>query len=369
MRVFILRAKYHRFLNCLKKIIFIQLIYKNYYQRKIKAVILIQKNFRNYFENKIAKIHNNYNHRNGYKNKYNNSKHSKNSYNKKNKISIYNKKINRSNNKESSNKKINKSKNNKEKKYDITKELLEETNTHKIINTLLYNKDFMIDADKKFNTDYYRTIYKVKFVYPYLHTTKNNEPKLEDRLIQYGEDKKLKHLLNNFKYYEGENNKCSFKPKINDIYEFEDSFYQRNLKFMKAKKIKLEYNKLKEDEIFKNECTFKPKINENKIKRTLDDLFKWKEKINKEKEEIKQLYEEFTEKQIQNMRNFKPKNNYYSNMKYLERMADKMEESKDNNINTNKEIDSKSSYLSTKGFIDFGKPYDVWPLHLKKDFP
>ena len=27
---------------------------------------------------------------------------------------------------------------------------------------------------------------------------KNNEPKLEDRLIQYGEDKKLKHLLNNF---------------------------------------------------------------------------------------------------------------------------------------------------------------------------
>ena len=367
MRGFILRAKYHRFLNCLKKIIFIQLIYKNYYQRKIKAVILIQKNFRNYFENKIAKIHNNYNHRNGYKNKYNNSIHSKKSYNKKNKISIYNKK--RSNNKENTNKKINKSKNNKEKKYDITKELLEETNTHKIINTLLYNKDFMIDADKKFNTDYYRTIYKVKFVYPYLHTTKNNEPKLEDRLIQYGEDKKLKHLLNNFKYYEGENNKCSFKPKINDIYEFEDSFYQRNLKFMKAKKIKLEYNKLKEDEIFKNECTFKPKINENKIKRTLDDLFKWKEKINKEKEEIKQLYEEFTEKQIQNMRNFKPKNNYYSNMKYLERMADKMEESKDNNINTNKEIDSKSSYLSTKGFIDFGKPYDVWPLHLKKDFP
>ena len=217
----------------------------------------------------------------------------------------------------------------------------------------------MIDADKKFNTDYYRTIYKAKFVYPFLHTSKNNEPKLEDRLIQYGEDKKLKHLLNNFKFHENENNKCSFKPKINDIYEFEDSFYQRNLKFIEAKKIKLEYNKLKEDEIFKYECTFKPKINNNKIKRTLDDLFKWHEKINKEKEEIKQLYEEFTEKQIQSLINYKPKYNYYSNMRYLK----KFEDNKQNNI------DSKSSYLSTNGFIDIGKPYDAWPLHLKKNFP
>ena len=97
---------------------------------------------------------------------------------------------------------------------------------------------------------------------------------------------------------------------------------------MQAKKLKLEYSKIKENELFKYECTFKPKINENKIKRTLDDLFQWQEKINKEKEEIKQLYEEFTEKQIQSLINYKPKNNYYSNMKYLEKWQKKWEKLK-----------------------------------------
>ena len=122
----------------------------------------------------------------------------------------------------------------------------------------------MIDADEKFNTDYYRSIYKAKFVYPNIRKNrkKNKEngessKNLEDRLIQYGEDKKLKHLLNNFKFHEEECKKCSFKPQIND-YEFEDSFYERNLKFMEAKRLKLEYNKIKEEEMFKYECTFRP---------------------------------------------------------------------------------------------------------------
>ena len=112
----------------------------------------------------------------------------------------------------------------------------------------------------------------------------------------------------------------------------------------------------------------KQKINNNNIKRTLDDLFLWQEKINKEKEEMKQLYEEFTEKKIQNMKNYRPKNNYYSNMKYLEKMAEKMkyEENKDNK---EKNIESKSSHLTTNGYVDVGFEYDVWPLHAKKNFP
>ena len=398
VRGFLLRTKYHRYLDCLKKIIYIQLIYKNYFQRKIRSTIMIQRIFRNFFYKKMERINKNYNFqkglkkRNSYSKSFTYSKINPILYIKKdNKLIPISKKkpnkqinIKKPNKTHSNNKNIENNKNkymnivknkNKEKMTDITNELLQETNTNKIIKTLLYNKNFMIDADKRFNTDYYRTIYKAKFVYPHLHS-KNNEPKLEDRLIQYGEDKKLKHLLNNFKFHENENNKCSFKPKINDIYEFEDSFYQRNLKFIQAKKIKLEYNKLKEEQIFKYECTFKPKINENKIKRTLDDLFEWQEKINKEKEEIRQLYEEFTEKQIQSLINYKPKNNYYSNLRYLERIAEKMEkneESKENNINSKnskrKEFDSKSSYLSTNGFIDIGRPFEVWPLHLKKDFP
>lgn len=400
LRGFLLRTKYHRFLNCLQKIILIQIFYKNYFKRKVNAITLIQKYFRKYFQDKIEQFKNIY--QKGNKNQYNYQRRSggipkasnmnKNSYNKKNNTSIninnYKKHIDKDKSKnkiklinktastEKKHKDIAKNKyinafKKKDEINDITKKLLNETNTRKIINTLLYNKNIMIDADNYFNTDYYRTIYKTKFVYPHLRN--NKEPKLEDRLIQYGEDKKLKHLLNNFKFHEDECNKCSFKPQINDLYEFEDSFYERNLKFMQAKKLKLEYNKLKEDETFKYECPFKPKINENKIKRTLDDLFKWQEKINKEKEEIKQLYEEYTEKQIQSLMNYRPKNNYNSNIKYLEQMAEKMgriEECKENNINTKgKELDSKSSHLSTNGFIDIGIPYDVWPLHLKKDFP
>ena len=395
IRGYLLRTKYARFIDCLKKIVFIQLFYKKYFKTKLKAISLIQKNFRIYFKNKIAKININYQKgignffMSGFSDEKNRSNtNDNNSYQQKKKflIALNNiKKQNFSKNLINKNKiskkydsKLKKNINNeiikkrKEEITDITNQFIKETNRVKIINTLLYNKNFMIDADEKFNTDYYRTIYKTKFVYPNLRKNNNRDSgldnmKLEDRLIQYGEDKKLKHILNNFKYHEEECKKCSFKPKIND-YEFEDSFYERNLKFMEAKRLKLEYNKIKEEELFRYECTFRPKINSNNnIKRTLDDLFLWQEKINKEKEEMKQLYEEFTEKQIQNLKNFKPKNNYYSNMKYLEKMAEKIKnEEKINNYRKNSE--SKSSHLSTNGYVDIGFEYDVWPLHLKKGF-
>ena len=402
IRGFLLRTKFTRFINCLKKIVFIQLFYKKYFKKKIKAIELIQKNFRIYFKDKIAKINRNYQKgisnffMNGFSDEKNKIKNNI-SYQQKKKFLMalnnikkqnYNKEINdKSNNisKSNNNSKIDDYSKTKNKKYynevkkikreevkDITNKFLKETNRAKIINTLLYNKDFMIDADEKFNTDYYRTIYKTKFVYPTIRKNrkKNGETgrdqmRLEDRLIQYGEDKKLKHLLNNFKFHEEECKKCSFKPKINE-YEFEDSFYERNLKFMEAKRLKLEYNKIKDEETFRYECTFKPRINNNNIKRTLDDLFLWQEKINKEKEEMKQLYEEFTEKQIQNLKNFKPKINYYTNMKYLEKMAEKMkfEENKNNTKNS----ESKSSHLTTNGYIDIGFEYNVWNLKIKKDF-
>ena len=55
-------------------------------------------------------------------------------------------------------------------------------------------------------------------------------------------------------------------------------------------------------------------------------------------------------------------------MKYLEKMAEKMkyEENKDNK---EKNIESKSSHLTTNGYVDVGFEYDVWPLHAKKNFP
>ena len=399
IRGYLLRAKYTRFIDCLKKIVYIQLFYKKYFKKKLNATMLIQKNFRIFFYNKMAKINRHYQKgignffTKGFSDEKNLGINESSSYQKKrkflmalnnikrqnfskdliNKNKIKNSGIKQNNNKYNiKNKDLNSKK--KEEIKDITNQFIQETNRVKIINTLLYNKNFMIDADEKFNTDYYRTIYKTKFVYPEIRKNRKNEKShgsdnipLEDRLIQYGEDKKLKHLLNNFKFHEEECKKCSFKPKINE-YEFEDSFYERNLKFMEAKRLKLEYNKIKEEELFRYECTFKPKINSNNsIKRTVDDLFLWQEKINKEKEEMKQLYEEFTEKQIQNLRNFKPKDNYYSNMKYLEKMAEKIKK-EENKMNQQKSCESKSSHLTTNGYVDIGFEYDVWPLHLKKDF-
>ena len=402
IRGFLTRTKYLRFIDCLKKIVLIQIFYKKYFQRKLRAIELIQKNFRIFFEKKIEKI--NLNYQKGISNLFMSGftdekigSNNKSSYKQKKKFLYalnnikkknYNKEINKTNkiqkynNKQINNINANKyytniiQKKRREESKDITNQFLQETNRKKIINTLLYNKNFMIDADQKFNTDYYRSVYKTKFVYPNLRKNRNknglgggDQMKLEDRLIQYGEDKKLKLLLNSYKYHEEECKKCSFQPKINkNEYEFEDSFYVRNLKFMEAKRLKLEYNKIKEEEVFRYECTFRPKINSNNnIKRTLDDLFLWQEKINKEKEEMKQLYEEFTENQIENLKNYKPKDNYYSNMKYLERMAEKIknEENKNNNLQN---TDSKSSHLTTNGYIDIGFDYDVWPLHLKKDF-
>jgi hypothetical protein len=387
--------KYIRFIDCLKKIVFIQLFYKKYFQKKLRAIELIQKNFRIYFDKKIEKINRNYQKgiSNLYMSGFSNEKiksSNRSSYQQKKRFlyALDNIKKNNSNQKQKNNSKqiynnINTNNNNyytnmiqrrkKEEEKDITNQFLQETNRNKIINTLLYNKNFMLDADEKFNTDYYRSVYKTKFVYPNLRKNRKKnggrgvpEMKLEDRLIQYGEDKKLKLLLNSYKYHEEECKKCSFQPKINkNEYEFEDSFYIRNLKFMEAKRLKLEYNKIKEEEIFRYECTFKPKINYNNSKRTLDDLFLWQEKINKEKEEMKQLYEKFTENQIQNLINYKPKDNYYSNMKYLEKMAEKIKKEENNNL---KRSESKSSYLTTNGYVDVGFDYDVWPLHLKKDF-
>ena len=395
IRGFLVKMKYIRFIDCLKKIVFIQLFYKKYFQKKLRAIELIQKNFRIYFDKKIEKINRNYQKgiSNLYMSGFSNEKiksSNRSSYQQKKRFlyALDNIKKNNSNQKQKNNSKqiynnINTNNNNyytnmiqrrkKEEEKDITNQFLQETNRNKIINTLLYNKNFMLDADEKFNTDYYRSVYKTKFVYPNLRKNRKKnggrgvpEMKLEDRLIQYGEDKKLKLLLNSYKYHEEECKKCSFQPKINkNEYEFEDSFYIRNLKFMEAKRLKLEYNKIKEEEIFRYECTFKPKINYNNSKRTLDDLFLWQEKINKEKEEMKQLYEKFTENQIQNLINYKPKDNYYSNMKYLEKMAEKIKKEENNNL---KRSESKSSYLTTNGYVDVGFDYDVWPLHLKKDF-
>ena len=60
IRGFLTRTKYLRFIDCLKKIVLIQIFYKKYFQRKLRAIELIQKNFRIFFEKKIEKINLNY---------------------------------------------------------------------------------------------------------------------------------------------------------------------------------------------------------------------------------------------------------------------------------------------------------------------
>ena len=357
IRGFVLRRKFNRFISCLKKIIFIQIYYKAYFQRKTTAAKIIQKKVRVFIQNK----HNNFN-------KYfDNNKNILNViYPQGSKKNFFHKNINNTNKNEKNIQNNNTS--------NPTKELIKTKEPNKIIKILLYNKKFMIDADKEFNTDYYRTIYKEKFIYPYIRNYyKNiNQPQLEDRLIRYGEDMKLRHLLDNTKYHENECINCSFKPKINDNYLFENSFNERCKIYLDNKQKKRELNLIKEQENLKKNCTFKPKINRNDLKRNVNDLFEWQQKINKEKEEMKELYEKFKEEQIQKLINYKPKNNYYTNMKYLEKINNKNlnEECKERNENNNnmRETNSKSSF-STNPFVDFQKVGDIWPADLDKNFP
>ena len=91
--------------------------------------------------------------------------------------------------------------------------------------------------------------------------------------------------------------KLTFTPKINKSYNKTNLRFLEKIKFEeknRKKKLKIKKKKLvekKEKEFFIN-CTFSPQINKNeKMKRSIQDLFLWKKKNDKKNEEKKKLLE------------------------------------------------------------------------------
>ena len=190
---------------------------------------------------------------------------------------------------------------NKNNNYENLNDFLNETNKDKIINCILYNKNFQ-NEDKFYNNN--KNFKKKDKI----------DMKLEDRLIQYGQNLKIKNLKN-------------LNDKINN----------------ESKKF-----------------TFKPKINQTNLKRNLDDLFKWQDKVNYNKMYMKKMFEEYNNEKIKNIINYQPEYNYIKNKEYLERNKNNYANYMNNNNIYLRNRNNKLMTNSTSG--------DIWPENLEKNY-
>ena len=294
-RGFKIRKKFLKFLTCLKKIIFIQLLYKERYQKLNKAAFILQKAFREF------------------KDKYLEYLLKSNQIQKAEEEELRKKELKR-----------NQYKRRKHyiKKYKIPKktfdkelhDLINEKDKDKIIKTILYNENLVYEGEKRYLNNYYylSNLYTEDF------KKKLNKIKVkpEDRLIMYGQNLKIKQLQNINSKIREEVNKYSFKPEINSNYEPIDTFYERNIKFLKNKNRKIQQIKIQDDKKIQKLCPFKPKINDYNIKRNIYDLFEWQIKVDKNKEYAKKKFEELNNGKINEILNYKPEYDYNRN-KYL----------------------------------------------------
>ena len=107
-------------------------------------------------------------------------------------------------------------------------------------------------------------------------------------------------------------------------------------------------------------CTIKPKINQTNLKRNLDDLFKWQDKVNYNKMYMKKMFEEYNNEKIKNIINYQPEYNYIKNKEYLER-------NKNNYANY---MNNNNIYLRNRNnkFITNSTSGDIWPENLEKNY-
>ena len=237
---------------------------------------------------------------------------------------------------------------NKNNNYENLNDFLNETNKDKIINCILYNKNFQ-NEDKYYNNN--KNFKKKDKIFM----------KLEDRLIQYGQNLKIKNLKNLNDKINNENKKFTFKPKTScENFIFENDFFERNQIFLKNKQNHLNVMKIQNNKNLLKNCTFKPKINQTNLKRNLDDLFKWQDKVNYNKMYMKKMFEEYNNEKIKNIINYQPEYNYIKNKEYLER-------NKNNYANY---MNNNNIYLRNRNnkFITNSTSGDIWPENLEKNY-
>ena len=103
----------------------------------------------------------------------------------------------------------------------------------------------------------------------------------------------------------------------------------------------------------KRQCPFKPKINSYDIKRNIEDLFEWKIKVDKNKENAKKIFQINNDEKIGQILNYKPEYDYYKNKRFLEQFNRKNRMEQKNNLYSSESIYSQDD-----------KNEDVWPIDL-----
>lgn len=177
----------------------------------------------------------------------------------------------------------------KKKGYDLTRE----KDKNKIISAILLDKDLMKENEKMNRQLANAKGVKKSIKYELLQIDKkkgqdnsNSKKRIEDKLIEYGEALKQKRAQEKVDKLKTQEMAYSFKPNVyknNPSYltKFNDkNFYTRAAYFEEHKESKLEQIKTTIVDPEQGEYTFKPMVTDlaKNMKRTIEDLYKWKEK-------------------------------------------------------------------------------------------
>lgn len=220
------------------------------------------------------------------------------------------------------------------KKEDIKYDLNHEKNPQKIINALLFDPHLMTDTEKVNRLLANQSGVKKETRYKLLQIDqpgtvplnqilpKNNRTtltqidenvpkkrKIEDKLLEYGKALKQKHAQDRVDKLKSEEEKYTFAPKIGNNYYNKNlnvnDFYLRAAQFDERKETNLEKIKTTIVDPELNELTFKPKLSKMsyKLKRSVEDLYNWKESRQKKLEEKQLEKKNKEEEEIQKIRN------------------------------------------------------------------
>ena len=211
----------------------------------------------------------------------------------------------------------------------------------------------------------------------------NNEPnkkgrRIEDKLLDYGKALKQKKAQERVDKLKEEDKECTFKPKLKKrifVKNFSNTdFYTRAAKFEEKKEKDLDTikSKIKEENKNKEEYTFKPKISKisKKMKRSIDDLYKWNKTTQKKIEEKQKEKQKLEEEQFE-----LNQQTSFINSKSKILLSRKSKESSKHNYNIN-DLDNyqnEEENLEGEEFNNINEnnaeiKFDLWPSYLERKF-
>ena len=202
--------------------------------------------------------------------------------------------------------------------------------------------------------------------------------RIEDKLLDYGKALKQKKAQERVDKLKAEDKECTFKPKLKKrifVKNFSNTdFYTRAAKFEEKKEKDLDTikSKIKEEDKNKEEYTFKPKISKQsrKMKRSIEDLYKWNIDTQTKIENKQKEKQRFEEEQFE----LKQQTSFINNKSKILLSRKSKESSKHNyNINyldnyQNEEENIEGEELNNINENNAEIKFDLWPSYLERKF-